>query len=562
MNAAAHGRNIQQAHPSRGSALFAALSGLIAAATGLSAGELLSTFGDSFSSPVIGVGNRAVDLAPRPVKEFAISTFGTRDKEALLIGMAVAIAVFAATMGLLARKRPKAAVMGLAGFGVLGFAAAVTGRTSSITSGLPSLLAAAVAIAALLIVGGSQRPHSTPLAGESTGLGVQPDALQDARQNARQNARQDDQQDDQQDAVWTRIESSLADRRRFLALGGFAAAAIALGTSARVLTNQAGAAARKAVRALPLPRKTLPPIPVAAWVVELATANPYITPNKDFYRIDTALVVPKVAVDSWTLTIAGMVDNPRTYTYEDILAMDLIEQDITLTCVSNEVGGILMGNARWLGIPLQTLLDDAGVNPAATQIMGTSVDGWSAGFPVAALKRSAALVAIGMNGEPLPFDHGYPARLVVPGIYGYASATKWLERIELTTLEKADGYWIPRGYSKQAPIKMGSRIDVPRGLSTVPAGRTAIAGVAWSQTVGIDRVEVRIDAGEWQKADLSEEVSIDTWRQWKLSWDAPTGQHEISVRCFDRNGRLQKEERVAPLPNGATGWHQIVVFVA
>jgi DMSO/TMAO reductase YedYZ molybdopterin-dependent catalytic subunit len=234
-----------------------------------------------------------------------------------------------------------------------------------------------------------------------------------------------------------------------------------------------------------------------------------------------------------------------------------------LTCVSNEVGGILMGNARWLGIPLMDLLEDAGIDPKATQIVGRSVDDWSAGFPVAALKRgSKAIVALGMNGEPLPFDHGYPARLVVPGIYGYASATKWLDTIEVTTLEAAEGYWVPRGYAKEAPIKMGSRIDVPRGLTTVAPGLVAVAGIAWSQTVGISRVEVKIDNGEWQEAQLADEVDVDTWRQWKFAWQATTGQHEITVRTFDKNSKLQIEDRVAPLPNGATGWHQVLVFVS
>jgi DMSO/TMAO reductase YedYZ molybdopterin-dependent catalytic subunit len=274
------------------------------------------------------------------------------------------------------------------------------------------------------------------------------------------------------------------------------------------------------------------------------------------------LVVPKVDVSKWTLTIDGMVTRKRVYTYDDLLAMNLIEQDITLTCVSNEVGGILMGNARWLGIPLAELLADAGADPEASQIIGRSVDGWTAGFPTAALKRSRAMVAVGMNGEPLPFQHGFPARLVVPGIYGYASATKWLDKIELTTLDAADGYWVPRGYSKEAPIKMGSRIDVPRGLSTIAAGKSAIAGIAWSQTIGIGRVEVKVDNGPWQEATLAAEVDIDTWRQWKFEWDATTGQHEITVRAFDAAGKLQTEERVAPLPNGATGWHQVVVFVS
>ena len=280
------------------------------------------------------------------------------------------------------------------------------------------------------------------------------------------------------------------------------------------------------------------------------------------YRIDTALVVPKIDANSWKLTVKGMVGEERTYTYDDLLNRDLVERDITLTCVSNEVGGILMGTARWVGVPLRELLDEARADADATQIVGRSVDGWTSGFPVSAAMDRDAIVALTMNGEPLPFRHGFPARLVVPGLYGYVSATKWLAEIELTTMEAFDSYWVPRGYAKEAPIKMASRIDVPRGLATIPAGPAAIAGVAWSQTVGIAKVELSIDSGEWFEADLAEAQSKDTWRQWSYKWDAPTGRHDIAVRATDANGKLQIEERTAPLPNGATGWHSIIVLVS
>jgi hypothetical protein len=221
-----------------------------------------------------------------------------------------------------------------------------------------------------------------------------------------------------------------------------------------------------------------------------------------------------------------------------------------------------MGTARWVGVPLRELLDEARADEKATQIVGRSVDGWTSGFPVSAAMDRDAIVALTMNGEPLPFSHGFPARLVVPGLYGYVSATKWLTEIELTTMEAFDSYWVPRGYSKEAPIKMASRIDVPRGLATIPAGPAAIAGVAWSQTVGISKVELSIDSGEWFEADLADAQSKDTWRQWSYKWDAPTGRHDIAVRATDANGKLQAEERTAPLPNGATGWHSIIVLVS
>lgn len=520
--------------------------GLLAAGAGLSAGELLASTVDGMLSPVIGVGNRAVDLAPPPVKRFAIATFGTHDKQALLLGMGAAIAVFAIAVGVLSRRRRTVGIVALISFGALGAFAAASGRTGGLTAAIPSIVAALVAIVALLAIMRAAGLDPDPVAGPPAGI---------------------------VDPVWERIAREIADdqpgagnavlgRRGFLALGAVATATMAMGGSARLLQQRTADRVKRAVRTLPRASRLLKAISPTAEVSELASVTPFITPNKDFYRIDTALVVPKIDTADWTLTIKGMVSQERTYTYDDLLAMDLVEQDVTLTCVSNEVGGILMGNARWLGIPLAVLLADAGADPAATQIVGRSVDGWSAGFPTAALTRSKALVAIGMNGEPLPFAHGYPARLVVPGIYGYASATKWLKTIELTTLDAVDGYWVPRGYSKQAPIKMGSRIDVPRGLTTVPPGKTAVAGIAWSQTIGISRVEVKVDNGQWEAATLADEVDIDTWRQWKYEWDATVGQHEITVRAFDANGKLQEEQRVAPLPNGATGWHQTLVFVA
>ena len=491
-------------------------------------------------SPVIGVGNRAIDLAPPFVKRFAISTFGTHDKQALLIGMAVTIAVFSAFVGIIARTRLRASIVALFLFGALGSLAAITGRQGGMRAAIPSIVTAMVASLVLAAVSklASISGHRSP----DTRVTDAPAAPRiDMGTNG----------------------SASVTRRTVLATGAFAVVGAGLGLYARQLTAAADAAVRKAVRKLPLARKPLAALAASAGVPELVEANPFITPNKDFYRIDTALVVPRVDVSRWRLRVRGMVEKELSYTYDDLLERALVERDITLTCVSNEVGGILMGNARWLGVPLQELLDEAGVDPKATQIVGRSVDGWSAGFPTAALRNAPnALVAIGMNGEPLPFEHGYPARLVIPGIYGYASATKWLDTIELTTLEAADGYWVPRGYSKKAPIKLASRIDVPRGLSTILAGPTAIAGVAWSQTVGVSKVEVKIDEGDWTEAELADEIGIDTWRQWRLTWDATSGRHDIAVRAYDRAGTLQIEQRVAPLPNGATGWHQVLVFVS
>ncbi|MEX0756328.1 MAG: molybdopterin-dependent oxidoreductase, partial [Acidimicrobiia bacterium] len=264
---------------------------------------------------------------------------------------------------------------------------------------------------------------------------------------------------------------------------------------------------------------------------------------------------------TYTLAITGMVDRPLTLTYQELIDRPLVESDITLTCVSNEVGGKLVGNARWLGVRLDDLLDEAGIAPGADQIVGRSVDRYTCGFPVSALDGRDALVAIAMNGEPLPPEHGFPARLIVPGLYGYVSATKWLAEIELTTFDQFDHYWVDRGWDAEAPIKTQSRIDTPSALGRIAPGTTAIAGVAWAQTRGIDRVEVRIDDGPWQDAELAAELNDTTWRQWKLAWDATPGRHEISCRATDRTGTTQTEERTRPIPNGASGWHSIVVIV-
>ncbi|HEU5113525.1 MAG TPA: sulfite oxidase, partial [Acidimicrobiia bacterium] len=289
--------------------------------------------------------------------------------------------------------------------------------------------------------------------------------------------------------------------------------------------------------------------------------SPFITPNDEFYRIDTALSVPRVNVEEFSLRIFGMVDRELTLSYADLAARPQIESDITLTCVSNEVGGQLVGNARWQGIRLDALLEEAGVRPGADQVVGRSVDNYTCGFPVAAATDGRdAMIAIGMNGEPLPLVHGFPARLVVPGLYGYVSATKWLKEIEITTFQSFDHYWARREWSAQAPIKTQSRIDTPGPLDNVPAGPGTIAGVAWAQTRGIVKVEVKIDDGPWQVAQLADEVANTTWRQWRLRWDVTPGRHTITCRATDATGELQAEKRATPMPDGATGWHSIVVL--
>jgi DMSO/TMAO reductase YedYZ molybdopterin-dependent catalytic subunit len=283
---------------------------------------------------------------------------------------------------------------------------------------------------------------------------------------------------------------------------------------------------------------------------------PFITPNASFYRIDTALLVPQLSPDHWRLRVHGLVDHELELTFDDLLKRPLIERDVTLSCVSNEVGGELVGNALWRGARLADVLRDAGVRPEATQLFSTSIDGFTCGTPVAAVMDGRdALLAVAMNGEPLPLKHGFPVRMVVPGLYGYVSATKWLVDLKLTTWDDDVAYWVPRGWAREAPIKTMSRIDVPSG-DTVMAGRTAVAGVAWAPHRGISAVEVRLDDGAYQRARLGAVPSVDTWVQWIDEWDARPGDHVLTVRAIDGEGRLQPEEPADPAPNGAQGWHQ------
>ncbi len=345
-------------------------------------------------------------------------------------------------------------------------------------------------------------------------------------------------------------------------IGATFAAAGALGGVGRWLDRRFSASESRAAVTLPPPVDPLADLPATVQADALADVTPFITPNDRFYRIDTALSAPQVTTEDYRLRITGMVDEEIELTYEDLLGLDMIERDITLTCVSNEIGGRLAGNARWLGTRLDALLERAGVRAGADQVVGRSVDGYECGFPVSvAMDGRDAMVAVAMNGEPLPIEHGFPARLIVPGLYGYVSATKWLTEIELTTFADFDHYWLQRGWAREAPIKLMSRIDTPKGLAKVAAGTVPIAGVAWAQHTGISGVEVRVDDGDWQPAQLADAPSADTWVQWTLPWEATSGRHSVTVRAIDANGAIQTDERAEPIPDGASGHHQIVVIV-
>jgi DMSO/TMAO reductase YedYZ molybdopterin-dependent catalytic subunit len=353
----------------------------------------------------------------------------------------------------------------------------------------------------------------------------------------------------------------LGESARLLGAIGAGAAVIGLGGRAIAKSRFSAASSRKNV-SVPTAEQPIAALP-ASVEVDVAEMPPFITPNEEFYRIDTALEVPQLSTSNYALTVKGLVDNEITLTWQDLLNRPMIERDVTLTCVSNNVGGHYIGNARWIGARLDELLREAGPRDGADMVVGRSVDGYECGFPLDnALDGRDAMIAVAMNGEPLPLEHGFPARLVVPGLYGYVSATKWLTEIELTRFADFEHYWEQRGWAEKAPIKLQSRIDVPKGLARVAAGNVAVAGVAWAQQIGVGAVEVAIDDGPWEQAELAAEDTIDTWRQWVYRWkDAEPGRHSIKVRATDQDGHVQTAERAEPIPDGATGHHQIVVIV-
>jgi DMSO/TMAO reductase YedYZ molybdopterin-dependent catalytic subunit len=353
-------------------------------------------------------------------------------------------------------------------------------------------------------------------------------------------------------------------RRRFL-LDSAAVIGVAAGSGAfgRLLLDRGRLNAVPQVGVVPDPVSTAPPLPAGA-ALDIDAVSPIVTPNEDFYRIDTALLVPRPNLDTWRLRVTGMVDRPFELTYDELVAMPLHDQHVTIACVSNEVGGNLVGNALWRGVRLKEILERAGTQPAASQIVGRAVDGFTVGFPTAwaLADEREALVAVAMNGEPLPPDHGFPARLIVPGLYGYVSATKWLAEIELTTLEAFDAYWVPLGWAKEAPILTQSRIDTPRDGAGIEPGIVPIAGVAWAPDRGISAVEVQVDESGWQAAELSVPISDATWVQFVYRWQATSGEHALRVRATDGDGVVQTADRTRPDPDGARGHHTIRVRVA
>lgn len=504
-----------------------ALFGLLAAAAALGVGELVAAFTSAATAPELAVGTALINLAPASVKDFAIREFGTNDKLVLVSGVLVVLAVMAALAGILALRRMWLGVSIVVAFGVVGMIAAATAPVATATSVLPSLCAAIAGAAALTALMHTRRPTAPNPADEST-------------------------QDDRE----------LPNRRAALVTGGtIAVIAAATAITGRTIQSSSGTidASRARIR-LPRPASPASRLP-AGHQFPLAGLTPFVTSNAKFYRVDTDLVLPQLPAEQWSLRIHGMTDHPTRLDFSDVLAMPLVERYLTLSCVSNEVGGPYVSTARWLGVPLSALLRKAGVQAGAQQLLSRGIDGMTIGSPTElVLDGRDALLAIAMNGEPLPVEHGFPARLIVPGLFGYASATKWVTDLELATLDTRP-YWVARGYDPTGTVKTGSRIDLPRSFEQVRAGPVTVAGIAYAQHRGISSVQIRIDGGPWLDTELTTSVGLDTWRQWRYQWQATPGAHRVDVRAADGRGQVQPEARTPIFPSGATGWESVVVTV-
>ncbi|MFC5065416.1 molybdopterin-dependent oxidoreductase [Actinomycetospora atypica] len=495
-----------------------ALAAVLAVGSALGIGELVAALVSPASSPFLAVGQAAIRLTPEWLKETAIAWFGVYDKVALLVGMSVVILAITVVAGLASGRDERPGLVLVVAMGLLALVATVT----SPTFGLLDLAAPTAAI--LVGIGVWPLLHGLALA---DGRAAAPGA------------------------------PSPTHRRRFLT----AAVLTALGAVAAGVAGRAVASSGTSPGSVALPPPATPPAPPPVGADFVADGTPtWLTPAADFYRIDTALSVPRLSTASWSLRIHGMVDREVTLSFDQLRSMRLIEAPVTLTCVSNEVGGTLISNGQWLGVPVRDVLALAGVRPGAEQIASTSSDGWNCNTPLGPLTDGRdAMLAIGLDGAPLPVEHGFPVRMVVPGLYGYVSACKWITDIEVTTFDGFTSYWEQRGWGRFGPVKTQSRIDVPRDAATVPAGRTVAAGVAWAQHTGIDAVEVSTDGGPWQRAELAAEPTVDSWRMWRLPLTLAPGSHRLQVRAVDRSGYVQTSQEALSIPDGATGWHTVLV---
>jgi DMSO/TMAO reductase YedYZ molybdopterin-dependent catalytic subunit len=590
---------------------------VLAAGAALGVGQLVAGLTGANGSPVVAVGQLQIDHTPPWLKNFAISEFGSDDKVALVTGILIVLAIFAGVIGVLAARRLAYGMAGLLVFAVIGLIAAATRPTSTAASLLPTLAATAAAAIVLRVlierIGPAASAPSAAAAGPPAWADTWPPGEADSSggPGGDLGPAAETESDPGISTVPDRpavpdvprvpdlpgvpdlptrrgesagpgsvIRPSAAHGRDWLAgtpgpsptmdparrsfltaslvTAGVAATA---GLAGRLLAERSSVATARSALKIPKPSVSAPALPPGV-NLNIPGITPFITSNNDFYRVDTAIVLPQVDPSTWQLRIHGMVNREITITFDELLRRPLIEDYITLCCVSNPVGGPYIGNALWLGASLASLLREAGIRAGADQLLSTSVDGFTVGTPVQTVMDGRdALLAVAMNGQALPVAHGFPVRMVVPGLYGYVSATKWVTDINVTTFAGNYAYWIPQGWAQQAPIKTESRIDVPNGTSQIPAGRTAVAGVAWAQHKGIEAVEVRVDQGPWNQARLAAVPDIDTWRQWVWEWDATSGNHVIEARATDKTGYTQTAVQAQPEPNGASGYPSAAVTV-
>ena len=487
--------------------------GVLATLVGIGLAHALASLVDPAASPVLAVGSGVIDLTPTPAKEWAIRTFGSADKIILVGSVMVGVLLLAAAAGVLARRRLALGAAVLVALVAIAAVAVMTRPSATVLDLLPSLLAAAAAVGSLILLARQQSAVASP--GGRRGV--------------------------------------------LLAIGGLSAVAVTGGVAGRVIS---GLRLRPEDITLPAPVEAAPTLP-RGLDSQVPGITPFRTPTKDFYRVDTRLDTPIVGADDWTLTIDGDVDRKVTITFDELLDMPMIERDITLTCVSNSVGGPYVGAARWLGVRLTDVLDLAGVGSRADQILSTDFDGMTISTPLdLATDGRDAMVVVGMNGKPLPRENGFPVRMVIPGLYGFISATKWLTRLTLTTYADQDSYWTKRDWATDAPIKISARIDTPKALAKLDAGDVVLGGVAWAQERGgIAKVQVRIDGGPWKDANLGPDGGDDYWRQWFYRWPADSGSHRLAVRAVSGDGEPQTAVRAEPFPDGASGLHELLVTV-
>jgi DMSO/TMAO reductase YedYZ molybdopterin-dependent catalytic subunit len=526
----------------------------LAAAAGLAVAEGVAA-AISGPSPVVSVGTWVIDTSPSTLTHWAIEHFRADDKKVLVTGVLSTVALLAAVFGAIGVRARRMALAMTAGLGTVALIAVATVRGSHgdelvrITPALLALLVSTIALDRLLRAIPVDEPELAAPVLEM----VPARASLTVREPGDPTGEAPSVPERPAVIIPGRRPAGDLDRRQFVRTAS-AVGAVALGGG--LLREIAGSSHGRAGVIARLPAPYSPARTVVGADFGLPGLAPYFTANGDFYRVDTSIQVPQLDARTWELHIDGMVENPVTIRYADLLAARLIERDVTLTCVSNEVGGDLIGNARWLGLPVRELLAAAKPKPGANAVRSHSVDGWTAGTPLSALTDPGrdAMLAIGMNGVPLPAQHGYPVRMVVPGLYGYVSATKWVVRLEVTRFDAFQAYWTSRGWAPQGPIKTESRIDVPKSYPDVRLGAGTVAGMAWAQHRGIEKVEVQVDNGPWQTATLASWNNPDTWRQWRLGWTAPAGSHNLAVRATDATGAVQVAANAPPAPDGATGY--------